>query len=161
MKARGRSLRGSFLINHEDALVLALQKRKGMTRAKIKSIEIMDAPELDPAKYIPDDPSDFGCTFGLKIGPADDKGEELFYLTACTPHWLAKECERDGFVWGRHHLVVPQYNLDAIVKTITEFVEECFGDSWSEVAVKLSRLAACAPHGSGKVFPNELLHSRR
>ena len=51
-----------------------------MIQAKIKWIEITDAPHLDPAKYAPEDPKRFGCTFGLKIGTHDSDGEELFYV---------------------------------------------------------------------------------
>jgi Immunity protein 8 len=113
-----------------------------MIQAKIKWIEITDAPDLDPAKYTPEDAKNFGCTFGLKIGPHNSEGEELFYVTACTPSWLAKACAKDGFVWGRHHLVVQEFDLAAIRSAITKFVERCSGESWKEVAAKVNRIAA-------------------
>jgi hypothetical protein len=34
-----------------------------MIRSKIKRIECSEVPDLDPAKYHPDDPEDFGCSF--------------------------------------------------------------------------------------------------
>jgi hypothetical protein len=113
-----------------------------MIRAKIKYIEITESPDLNPVNYIPDDFEDFGCTLCLKIGPANADGEELFYLTVCTARWLARACESDGFLWGRNHLIVPEYNLKAITEIVTKFVENCSGDSWSEVTAKLSRIAA-------------------
>jgi hypothetical protein len=79
---------------------------------------------------------------GLTIGPHDGDGGELFYLIVCTPKWLATECEKDGFVWGRHHLIVPEYNLKAITAIIITFVERCSGESWQEVTSKLSRIAS-------------------
>ena len=111
-------------------------------RAKIKSIEITEAGDLNPASYTPDDFEDFRCTFGLTVGPADSAGSELFYLTVCTPRWLARASEKDGFVWGQHHLIVPEYNLKRITEIVTNFVERCSGDSWAEVGTKLARIAS-------------------
>ena len=111
-------------------------------RAKIKSIEITEVPDLNPESYLPDDCEDFQCTFGLSIGPSDAESAELFYLTVCTPKRLAKTCERDGLVWGRHHLIVPHYDLKTITQTLVKFVEGCSGDSWPDVALKVSRLAS-------------------
>ena len=113
-----------------------------MIQAKIKSLEITEVPDLDPAKYVPEEIENFGCTFGLKIGPGNSEGDELFYLTVCSPRWLAKAAEEDGFLWGRHHLIVPEYNLKSITAIITKFVERCSGESWTEVAGKLSRNVA-------------------
>jgi len=112
-----------------------------MIRAKVKSFEVTDVPNLNPTSYIPDNFEDFGCVFGVTVGPANSEGGELFYCTVCTPKWLARACEKDGFVWGRHHLVVPEYNLKAITRTITKFVENCSGDSWAEVAGRVGRIA--------------------
>jgi len=50
----------------------------------------------------------------LTIGPSDGDGGEISCLTVCTAKWLMKACEKDGFVWGRHHLIVPEYNLETI-----------------------------------------------
>ncbi|MEI9977025.1 MAG: immunity 8 family protein [Ignavibacteriota bacterium] len=113
-----------------------------MTRPIIKSLEITEVPNLDPSAYVPNDPADFSCTLGMTIGPGDSRGGELFYLTVCTPNWLAKACEKDGFMWGRHHLIVPEYNLQAITATVAKFVQGCSGESWQEVASKLNRMAA-------------------
>lgn len=90
---------------------------------------------------MPDNYEDFQCTFGLSIGPSDMDGAELFYLTVCTPKRLAKIADRDGFVWGRHHLIVPHYDLKAITQAITKFVEGCSGEAWADVALKVSRFA--------------------
>lgn len=110
-------------------------------RAKIKSIEITESPDLNPNGYVPDDCENFSCTFGFTIGPSDSANGDLFYLTVCSPKWLARACEKDGFLWGRHHLIVSEYNPKAIIRIITPFVENCSGESWKDVALKLSRLA--------------------
>jgi hypothetical protein len=112
-----------------------------MIRSKIKSIEITEVPDLNPDSFVPGDFENFGCTFGLTVGPDDSDGGELFYLTVCTPRWLERACEKDGFVWGCHHLIVREYNLKTITEIIMKFVDSCSGDSWTDVAGKLSRIA--------------------
>ena len=111
-----------------------------MVRAKLKGIENNSSYDLDPVTYIPDDFEDFSCRFTLRIGPAKEKGQDLFYLTICTPNYLARGVHRDGFIWGRHHLIVPEYNVKAITAVLTKFVEVCDGETWREVADKLCRL---------------------
>jgi len=49
-----------------------------MIQAKIKWIEITEAPDLDPPKHTPEDTKNFGCTFGLKIGPHNTKVRKRF-----------------------------------------------------------------------------------
>lgn len=58
------------------------------------------------------------------------------------PELRGRACENDGFVCGCHHLIVAEYKLTAITAVITKFVERCSGESWAEVASKLSRIAA-------------------
>jgi hypothetical protein len=112
-----------------------------VVRAKVKAIEITEVPDLNPQGYLPEDPDDFECTFGLTIGPSDSDGGELFYLAVCTPESPARTGEGGQFVWGRHRLIVPHHDLDEITRTIAKFVESCSGESWPEVALKVSRLA--------------------
>jgi hypothetical protein len=114
----------------------------GPVRAMIKFVENADTPSLSVSAYFPEDPSDFRCTIGLTIGPATGDGGEQFYLTVCSLKWLAKACEKSGFLWGRHHLIVPEYNLKTIMSVVTKFVDRCSGESWKEVAEKLSRFTS-------------------
>jgi hypothetical protein len=110
--------------------------------ATIKKIEITEAADLDATHFKPDDPEDFVCTFGLTIGPTGSDGGELFYITVCTPKRLEKLCERDGFIWGRHHLIVPHFDLQRILSIFTRFVSVCSGQTWNEIGSKLARLGS-------------------
>ncbi|EPE4835717.1 Imm8 family immunity protein [Yersinia enterocolitica] len=38
----------------------------------------------------------------------------------------------------RHTLLVRKYNLDEITKTITDYIDQCEGKYWTEIAQKLS-----------------------
>ena len=82
---------------------------------------------------------DFACTFGLTVGPKDGDGGELFYVTVCTPKHLEKLCKRDGFVWGRHYLIVPYFDLEKIRAIFSKFVNNCSGQTWHEIGPKLAR----------------------
>jgi len=106
--------------------------------AAIRSISTIDGG--DPAKFRPLD-ADFSLTLRLMIGPADSEGEESFDLTVCSPASLQKECDRDGFVLGRHLLIVRDYNFPLLTSVIEKLIDRCIGDTWQEVASKFSRIA--------------------
>ena len=55
--------------------------------------------------------------------------------------WLNDQIEREGFVLGLHQLFVRTYDRGQIKKLITKFVENRTGDSWRELANKISRIA--------------------
>ncbi|ERM09470.1 hypothetical protein L584_17755 [Pantoea agglomerans Tx10] len=42
----------------------------------------------------------------------------------------------------RHTLLVRKYDLDEITKTITDYIDQCEGRDWMEIAHKLSRVFA-------------------
>jgi hypothetical protein len=107
----------------------------------IKSIQINEADYLDPTQFKPDSLSHFRCTFNLFIGPSDGDGMESFQLTVCSPDWLADACQKHGYVLGRHHLIVSHFDLDSITKVITKLIDRCAGETWHQVAEKLSRIA--------------------
>jgi hypothetical protein len=41
---------------------------------------------------------------------------------------------------GRHHLIVVAYDFEFIRRTLDTFVERCSGDTWQQIAAKLSRI---------------------
>jgi hypothetical protein len=108
---------------------------------QIKSIQITDAPADDPSTFTPDNVNCFCVHFELLIGPMNAAGEEIFQLAVCSPQWLAEECERHGFVLGRHYIVVARYDFMAIRALIEKLVQNCSGESWKDVAARLSRIA--------------------
>jgi hypothetical protein len=108
-------------------------------RPTIRHISTIDGD--DPAVWRPADAGNFSVALRLIIGPADSEGEESFDLVVCSPSWLDKECERDGFVLGRHHLIVRSYDFSLLQGALVKLIERCSGDTWQEVAGKLSRVA--------------------
>ena len=108
-----------------------------MVSAKIKGWQV-ETVSLD--EYAPVDQEDFGFQLRLLVGPSDSQGEESFDLTVCTLAWLAARCEADGFVLGRHHLILSRFSASAIKRILVKAVERWSGDSWSDVAEKVSRI---------------------
>ena len=74
------------------------------------------------------------------VGPEGGEGEESFDIDVCTPKWLEEACQGEGFVVGRHYLIVARYEVTQLKSVITGLVEKCEGDSWPEVAEKVSRI---------------------
>ena len=74
------------------------------------------------------------------IGPALQDGEESFDVEVCTPAWLAQRYGPHGIVSGRHHLIVFEYDFKVIDSYLREFVANCSGDTWQDVAGKIGRL---------------------
>jgi len=42
----------------------------------------------------------------------------------------------------RHTILVRKYDLDEIKKTITDYIDQCEGEDWMEIALKLSSVFA-------------------
>ena len=74
------------------------------------------------------------------IGPKGLEGEESFDIQVCTPKWLSEHHEGTDILLGRHHLIMFEYSYERLVDYISAFCSECSGQTWQEVAAKLSRL---------------------
>ena len=74
-------------------------------RAVVRSVYL----DPDP-RGLPADPSEFLLLARLFVGPSDGPGEESFDVEVCTPEWLARRCAAEGYVDGRHTVVM---TLDA------------------------------------------------
>src|SRR6266567_2637578 len=68
-------------------------------------------------------------------------GEESFDITICTPKALGEECAANGFVLGRHRLVVSAYDPLLIISALRKLVTRCSGHSWAEVGSRIARIA--------------------
>jgi len=109
-----------------------------MITAQVKGIYTtdMDRLELHP----PADPENACLWVRAMVGPRGGPGEESFDIGVCTPKWLADRCQQEGFVVGRHYLVVSRYDAVYVQKLITKLIEKCAGDSWTEVGQKVGRI---------------------
>lgn len=91
-------------------------------------------------EYRPQDLECFEVCVRALIGEVTEGGEESFDIKVCSPKWLERECERDGFVSGRHRLIFSSFDPTAIEAVITKLISAISGESWTEVAAKLARM---------------------
>jgi hypothetical protein len=106
---------------------------------KLYSLEIED----EMSHYQPADANNFGTWMRLSVGLNGERGTDNFDLFVCTPQWLSEELETDPVArWGRHFLIVKEYNLAAIADQLDRMVQRCSGDDWHDTALKIARFAA-------------------
>jgi hypothetical protein len=101
----------------------------------------MASPDLSVESFLPADLECFSVPFRVLLGPHGGEGEESFDFSICSPAWIENRCRKDGFVIGRHLIVVPSYEVTKIVEVIEKIVRSISGESWEEVGLKFSRYA--------------------
>jgi hypothetical protein len=107
-------------------------------RPLLKRVHSPDVFDLDV--YSPEEESCFGFLLQAMFGPEEGEGEESFDMMVCTPEWLTRELTRKKIITGRHHLIVEEYDLQAIRSFLSAFGRKCEGNTWKDVALKLSRI---------------------
>lgn len=110
-----------------------------MISAQVKAISTWEGDHLE--LHVPQDPQKFCVLVRAMVGPRGGEGEESFDINVCTAEWLKDQVGREGFVLGLHRLFVNTYDPAQIKKLLTTFIERYSGDSWREVAEKISRVA--------------------
>ena len=108
-----------------------------MISAQIRAILTWEMDDLE--LHAPADKLNFWLVRAM-VGPREGKGEESFDINVCTPKWLEEQVAREGFVLGSHRLFVEAYDPALIRGIITRLIERYSGDSWQDVAVKISRV---------------------
>ncbi|MDF7680568.1 immunity 8 family protein [Enterobacteriaceae bacterium ESL0689] len=83
---------------------------------------------------------DIAITLTLTIGIPDLPGGDNFDVFICTPEWLCKNQWLPELM--RHTLLVRKYDLNEIKKIIADYIDQCEGNDWMEIAQKLSRVFA-------------------
>ncbi|WP_118988311.1 immunity 8 family protein [Photorhabdus sp. CRCIA-P01] len=91
-------------------------------------------------EFAPPENDNFSLWIELSIGVHDEEGADYFQVQICTPEWLCNHHWQPELI--RHTLLVRKYDLAEIQKTITDYIEQCEGNDWMEIAQKLSRVFA-------------------
>src|SRR6266404_4831863 len=107
-------------------------------RARIKSIISPDVPDLE--RWIPAEPNFFGFALEVGVGPADQKGAEVFQITVCTPSWFERKMSGNEVVSGEHTLFMPRYSYRALVNLLERRCHRCEGPTWKDIANELRLL---------------------
>ena len=109
-----------------------------ITKAEVRAIYTSDMDDL--AKYTPPDAERFCVSVRAMVGPEAGKGEESFDINVCTPKWVAEICQAQGFLVGRHYLIVDRYDVAYLRELITKLIQQFEGNSWRDVAEKVGRI---------------------
>lgn len=104
------------------------------------NLKEMSCDECDHETFYPADPTCFHLNLRLRIGLADSPGADDFEVCVCTPEWLKQVVLEPR--WGRHLMIVREYNLSAIKEQIHKYVAQADGDDWNAIATKLARVFA-------------------
>lgn len=105
--------------------------------AKLKGIS---SPDVELQTYWPEDEANFGFLIEAQIGPENEKGADIFQIMVCTPDWIKTNYLAHKTVWGRHMLIVFEYDLIEIESAINRYLESCTAGDWHGLALKLSRI---------------------
>lgn len=96
--------------------------------------------EYDIGTYEPENRDCFFLTLRIRIGSNESSGADDFELGICTPSWLIQNLYEPR--WGRHLLIIREYDFSTIQKEIYNYVKQCDGDKWNIIAEKLGRIFA-------------------
>lgn len=110
-------------------------------KAKLKEIYSLELTH-PLEEFWPEDESNFGISVRLMIGPEDSSGSESFDILVCTPDWIKSQYAEEKCVWGRHMLIVLDYDFDLIKREIERYIAGCAGEDWPIIARKLSGIGA-------------------
>lgn len=106
-----------------------------MIHPKLKSI---DSTAFDLSTYVP--PSEnFSLCLDLSIGPVNSDGADLFYVTVCSPQYVEQLVAQEGIATMRGYLVTDGFQVTVIRARIEKLLSAVSGETWAEVATKLSR----------------------
>lgn len=121
-----------------------MEMEKSMKRAKI--IDIFSPNIDDLSSYKPDDPENFCILLQISVGIAGSQQQpesgETFDIEVYTPKWLLSKYQKDEAIFPKNSLIVFEFDFDRIKKRIRKEVENCTGESWNEIANKISTFSA-------------------
>jgi hypothetical protein len=107
-------------------------------KAELKSIHSPDI--FDLGKFDPNEKDNFGILLQLMVSPKNGKGEESFDIMVCTPQWLIRNYQKSDMIFGRHYLIVFEYDYPKIYDKLKEYIGGIEGDTWNEIALKIGRI---------------------
>ena len=76
------------------------------------------------------------------MGLVGSDAADSFDLFVCTPNWIEAQFTEEGAVWGRHMLLMPEYDNDMMLQEVIRRIDARQGKDWHEFANKLARFAA-------------------
>lgn len=101
-------------------------------------IKEISCDECDLSTFKPDRNDCFHLSLRVKIGCETSSGADNFELVVCTAEWLRENVYLP--IWGRHMLIVNEFDLGTINTFIEKYLAQCNGDEWNAIAMKIGRV---------------------
>jgi Immunity protein 8 len=109
-----------------------------VVEAEFKGITWLE--DIPIEEYDPDPGKPFSIELSVLIGPKDAPGEELFLVDVSNALFLRQEAAHSGPRLVVSTILVERFRVDAVERIVRSFCAGCRGESWHEVALKLTRL---------------------
>lgn len=77
----------------------------------------------------------------FSVGIKNELGTDVFGITICTPKWLIDNKHESDIIFGRHYLIVFEYNYSRMYNFIKIYIENLEEDNWDKLAEKIGRIA--------------------
>lgn len=100
----------------------------------------LHSTDIDIETYLPEEEDNFGFLLRAMVGPLGEEGKESFDITVCTPKWLMEKYGTSEVLLGLHKLIVFKYDYLGLKKFIEKYLTRCSGNTWGEIAQKVSLL---------------------
>lgn len=100
-------------------------------------VKTITCDEVDLSSYAPLDSSNFSITIRVGVGSEEGAGVDNFECHVCTPRWLMNSVWEP--IWGRHLLIVREYDRAKIEGQVRQYVNGISGSDWTKLAEKISR----------------------
>lgn len=110
----------------------------------MKHIVIKTWNPTDPIDfhYKPELLHNFHRQISFDVGYEDEESSTTFTVAVCSFTWLAHNYSQNGPLWGRHLLIVGQYDVVEIEAAISLRVQACVCDTWDKTVQLLCRYFA-------------------
>lgn len=100
------------------------------------------SPDIfDLKRYIPDNKESFSFLLELAIGMKGKDGSDLFSIEVCTPKWMLENHQSYDIIFGRHKLIVFEYDIVNIIDAIRRYLNTITYNSWEDVTNQISKIA--------------------
>lgn len=108
----------------------------------IAKLKYLSSPDTEDLKnFRPIDPENFSILIQIHVGSPIEDGNETFDIEICTPKWLLSNYKKTEIILGRHMVLVFEYNFQRLEDRIKKIISSSSGNTWSEIAEKLSKWA--------------------
>jgi hypothetical protein len=105
-------------------------------------LKVLSSVDLPDGASLPPDPTDCWVVVTASIGVAGDEASDNFTLYVSTPRRLERIVADETQLWGRHLLIVEQFDWTTVRNAIEKICDETTGDTWDAIASRLGRYAA-------------------